>query len=116
MIGEPDTEGREQILKIHTEDSPLAPDVSLRELAEITEGFVGSDLESIAREAAIEALREDEEADVVGMSHFRKAMENVRPTITDDIREYYERMEEDFKGGGPEPAQRGRSGGRIGFQ
>ncbi len=115
MIGEPDTEGREQILKIHTEDSPLAPDVSLRELAEITEGFVGSDLESIGREAAIEALREDEDADEVGMQHFRMAMENVRPTITDEIRDYYEKMQEDFKGGGPEPQGR-RGGGRIGFQ
>ncbi|WP_340100703.1 CDC48 family AAA ATPase [Salinibaculum salinum] len=115
MIGEPDTEGREQVLKIHTEDVPLTADVSLRELAEITEGYVGSDLESIAREAAIEALREDEDADQVEMRHFRKAMENVRPTITDEIRDYYEQMQEDFKGGGPEP-QRSRSGGRIGFQ
>jgi transitional endoplasmic reticulum ATPase len=115
MIGEPDTEGREQILKIHTADSPLAADVSLRELAEVTDGYVGSDLESIAREAAIEALREDEHADTVEMRHFRQALENVRPTITDDIRDYYDRMEEDFKGGGPEPTG-GRHGGRIGFQ
>ena len=47
MIGEPDTEGREQILRIHTEDQPLGADVSLREIAEITDGYVGSDLESI---------------------------------------------------------------------
>jgi transitional endoplasmic reticulum ATPase len=114
MIGEPDTEGREQILKIHTQDTPLAPDVSLRELAERTEGYVGSDLESITREAAIEALREDDGAEDVDMRHFRTAMENVRPTLSDDIREYYEQMEEEFRGGGPEP-QRGRSG-RIGFQ
>jgi transitional endoplasmic reticulum ATPase len=115
MIGEPDTEGREQILKIHTEDSPLAPDVSLRELAEVTEGYVGSDLESIGREAAIEALRENDDADEVEMRHFRKAMENVRPTITEEIRDYYEKMQEDFKGGGAEPQGR-RGGGRIGFQ
>jgi len=55
MVGEPGSEGREQILKIHTQDTPLAPDVSLRELAELTDGYVGSDLESISREAAIEA-------------------------------------------------------------
>jgi len=42
MIGEPNTEGREQILKIHTDDTPLSPDVSLRELAEMTGGYVGS--------------------------------------------------------------------------
>jgi transitional endoplasmic reticulum ATPase len=115
MIGQPDEEGREQILKIHTDDTPLSPDVSLRELAEITDGYVGSDLESIAREAAIEALREDDEATEVGMSHFRQAMDNVRPTITDDLLDYYEQMEEEFKGGASSPEQ-GRRGGRIGFQ
>jgi transitional endoplasmic reticulum ATPase len=114
MVGEPDVEGREQILKIHTGDTPLSPDVSLRELAEMTGGFVGSDLESIGREAAIEALREDDDAEMVEMKHFRQAMENVRPTITDDIRDYYEQMQDEFKGGG-EPQQT-RSGGRIGFQ
>ncbi|RKD94670.1 CDC48 family AAA ATPase [Halopiger aswanensis] len=116
MIGEPDVEGRERILEIHTQDTPLAADVSLREIAEITDGYVGSDLESIAREAAIEALREDEEADVVEMRHFRQAMENVRPTITEDILDYYERIEDEFQGGsgGPEPT--GRRGSRIGFQ
>jgi transitional endoplasmic reticulum ATPase len=114
MIGEPGVEGREQILKIHTEDVPLAPDVSLRELAEVTDGYVGSDLESIAREAAIEALREDHEAEDVEMSHFRKAMDNIRPTVTEDIRDYFEQMEDEFKGGGPEPQE--RRGGRIGFQ
>ena len=114
MIGEPDTEGREQILKIHTEETPLAPDVSLRELAEITEGYVGSDLESIAREAAIQSLRQDEDAEIVEMRHFREAMDGIRPTITDDIRDYYERMEEEFRGSGPEPDR--TRGGRIGFQ
>ena len=114
MIGEPSTEGREEIMRIHTDGSPLAPDVSLRELAEVTDGYVGSDLESIAREAAIQALREDTEAEEVGMCHFRGAMEQVRPTITEDILDYYERMEDEFKGGG-DPAQR-RQGSRIGFQ
>ncbi|SFC59170.1 transitional endoplasmic reticulum ATPase [Halobiforma haloterrestris] len=116
MIGEPDVDGRERILEIHTEDTPLAADVTLREIAEITDGYVGSDLESIAREAAIEALREDEEADVVEMRHFRQAMENVRPTITDDILDYYERIEEEFQGGSGGPDPTGRRSSRIGFQ
>jgi transitional endoplasmic reticulum ATPase len=89
--------------------------VSLREIADITDGYVGSDLESIAREAAIEALREDDEAEDVEMRHFRKAIENVRPTITEDILDYYDRMEEEFKGGTAKP-DRDRTGGRIGFQ
>jgi transitional endoplasmic reticulum ATPase len=115
MIGQPDVDGREQILNIHTQDTPLAADVSLPEVAEITDGYVGSDLESIAREAAIEALREDDDADHVEMRHFRKAIENVRPTITEDILDYYERMEDEFKGGTADPA-RDKAGGRIGFQ
>jgi transitional endoplasmic reticulum ATPase len=114
MIGEPDVEGREQILRIHTEDTPLSPDVSLRELAEITGGYVGSDLESIAREAAIEALREDDDAEAVEMRHFRQALESVRPTITDDISDYYEEIEDQFRGGSPDGRQ--QRGGRIGFQ
>ncbi|APW98843.1 ATPase [Halobiforma lacisalsi AJ5] len=116
MIGQPDVDGRERILEIHTQDTPLAADVTLREIAEITDGYVGSDLESIAREAAIEALREDEEADVVEMRHFRQAMENVRPTITDDILDYYERIEEEFQGGSAGPDPTGRRSSRIGFQ
>ncbi|WP_254863414.1 CDC48 family AAA ATPase [Halovivax gelatinilyticus] len=116
MIGEPDTEGRERILEIHTESMPLAADVSLHEIAEITEGYVGSDLESIAREAAIEALREDSEADLVEMRHFRQALENVRPTITEDILEYYEQIEEEFRGGSTRDPVTGRRGSRIGFQ
>jgi transitional endoplasmic reticulum ATPase len=115
MIGEPEVDGREQILRIHTDDTPLSPDVSLRELAEITDGYVGSDLESIAREAAIQALREDDDAEVVEMRHFRQAIEEVRPTVTEDIRDYYRQMEDEFKGGGPDGAQR-TGGGRIGFQ
>jgi len=113
-IGEPDVDGREQIFRIHTGDTPLAPDVSLRELAELTQGYVGSDIESIAREAAIQALREDHEAEEVDMRHFRAALEDVRPTITDEIRTYFEDMEERFKGGREQIDH--PQGGRIGFQ
>jgi transitional endoplasmic reticulum ATPase len=48
------------------------------------------------------------------MRHFRKAMESVRPTITDDLMDYYEQMEDRFKGGGDQFAE--RRDGRIGFQ
>ena len=115
LIGQPDEEGREQILKIHTRDSPLAPDVSLREIAERTDGYVGSDLETISREAAIEALRDDPDAMEVEMQHFRRAMDSVRPTITEDLMSYYEDMKDQFKGGGGEPLS-GPRDGRIGFQ
>ncbi len=53
----PDKKGRFEILEIHTRGMPLADDVSLEKLAAITHGFVGADLEALAREAAMTALR-----------------------------------------------------------
>lgn len=54
----PDKNGRLEILQIHTRGMPLADDVSLEKLAEVTHGFVGADLEALAREAAMVVLRE----------------------------------------------------------
>ncbi|MFW5929244.1 MAG: CDC48 family AAA ATPase [Halobacteriota archaeon] len=115
LLGSPDEAGREEILEIHTRDMPLGEDVNLHEIAEITEGYVGSDLETIAREAALIALREDDDADEVTMRHFREALDKVRPTITDDIEEYYENVREEFEGGRAK-MQQGRRESYIGFQ
>jgi len=56
-IGVPGKEGRLNILKIHTRNMPLAKNVNLKELAAITHGFVGADLSSLAKEAAMIVLR-----------------------------------------------------------
>ncbi len=56
-IGVPDKQGRLEILKIHTRNMPLAKDVSLRDIAKVTHGFVGADLSSLAKEAAMIVLR-----------------------------------------------------------
>jgi transitional endoplasmic reticulum ATPase len=56
-ISIPDRNGRLEILHIHTRGMPLAEDVDLERLAEITHGFVGADLEALCREAAMVALR-----------------------------------------------------------
>jgi transitional endoplasmic reticulum ATPase len=56
-IGVPDKDGRYEILQIHTRSMPLAEDVNLNELAELTLGFVGADLEALAKEAAMHAIR-----------------------------------------------------------
>ena len=57
-IGVPDTDGRYEILLIHTRGMPLYGDVNLRFIAEKTHGFVGADVESLAKEAAMLAIRE----------------------------------------------------------
>ena len=56
-IGVPDRNGRLEILQIHTRGMPLAKDVNLERLADISHGFVGADLQSLSKEAAIGALR-----------------------------------------------------------
>jgi transitional endoplasmic reticulum ATPase len=56
-IGIPDTNGRSEILEIHTRGMPLTEDVNLESVAKITHGFVGADLEAVCREAAMRSLR-----------------------------------------------------------
>jgi len=56
-IGVPDRDGRKEILQIHTRGMPLAKDVNLDHYADITHGFVGADLEALAKESAMSALR-----------------------------------------------------------
>src|SRR5215204_6135338 len=56
-IGVPDRKGRLEILQIHTRGMPLAKDVNLEKLADISHGFVGADLQSLSKEAGIGALR-----------------------------------------------------------
>jgi len=56
-IGVPDRNGRKEILQIHTRRMPIAEDVDLDEIADITHGFTGADLAALCREAAMNALR-----------------------------------------------------------
>ncbi len=96
----PDRNGRLEILQIHTRGMPLAEDVSVEKLAEITHGFVGADLEALAREAAMSALRkilpkiDFELADIpyetlmkleVTMDNFLEAMREVEPSAIREV-------------------------------
>ncbi|MBU2540716.1 MAG: CDC48 family AAA ATPase [Candidatus Omnitrophica bacterium] len=96
----PDKNGRLEILEIYTRGMPLAEDVSLEKLAEITHGFVGADLEALAREAAMSALRkilpkiDFEMAEIpyetlmkleVTMDNFRDAMKEVEPSAIREV-------------------------------
>ena len=96
----PDKKGRLEILEIHTRGMPLAIDVSLEKLAEITHGFVGADLEALAREAAMTTLRkilpniDYELAEIpyellmkleVSMDNFYDAMKEVEPSAIREV-------------------------------
>ncbi len=99
MIGAPDKFGRLEILKIHTKEIPNTDDVNLEELAELTEGYVGSDLAALCREAVMLSLRENPDASSVEMNHYREALKKVRPSVEESMVSYYERIHERFKGG-----------------
>jgi transitional endoplasmic reticulum ATPase len=96
LVPAPDEEARLEIFKIHTRGMPLAKDVDLAKLAAETEGYAGSDIAALCREAAMLVLRKDIKGKEVRMEHFRKAMEKVKPSITEDIKKSYEAFGERY--------------------
>ncbi|ODR81440.1 AAA family ATPase [Haladaptatus sp. W1] len=99
-IGVPDREGRLEILQVHTRGMPLADGVDLEAYADNTHGFVGADLESLAREAAMNALRrvrpeldldsEEIPADVleslkVTEADFKEALKGIEPSALREV-------------------------------
>ncbi|WP_276271922.1 CDC48 family AAA ATPase [Haloarcula litorea] len=104
----PDEDARRAIFDVHTRDKPLADDVDLDSLARRTEGYVGADIEAVAREASMAATREfinsvdpEEIGDSVSnvrvtMDHFETALDEVGPSVTEKTRERYDEIEERF--------------------
>ncbi len=99
-IGVPDQKGRLEILQVHTRGMPLADDVDLQKLASSSHGFVGADLEALAKEAAMRALRRilpsiDLEKKsipgeilnkiIVKMSDFQDALTEVEPSAMREV-------------------------------
>ena len=70
-VGRPDIKGREEILKVHARNKPLAPDVDLGTIAKSTSGFTGADLENLLNEAALLAARRKKKA--ITMSEIEEA-------------------------------------------
>ena len=75
VVQRPDRKGREAVLKVHTQRKPLAVDVDLEVLAKRTPGFSGADLENLANEAALLAVRKEKKA--IGMDEFEEAITRV---------------------------------------
>lgn len=85
----PDKEDRLSILKIHTRRTALDPDVDLERIAEMTEYYSGADLHALVREAAMNAIRRDPNAEYVTMDDFLMALRKVKPSLDDGIIEWY---------------------------
>jgi transitional endoplasmic reticulum ATPase len=99
-IGVPNKDGRLQVLQIHSRGMPLADDVDLKHLANVTHGFVGADLEALTKEAALHALRRilpeiDFEADsvpveilnkiIVDMADFQESLREIEPSAMREV-------------------------------
>ena len=93
----PDRKARLEILKIHTRRVPLASDVDLEKLADMTNGFTGADLEALVREAVMLALREKLEAREVSMKYFLEALKIVKPSLSEDVMEKYQSIEKTLR-------------------
>ena len=92
----PDKATRKKIFEIHTKGMPVKG-IDINLLAEKTKGYVGADIESVCREAAMIALREDMNSKEVRMEHFEKALNDVLPSVTKDIEKSYEDLKGQFK-------------------
>ena len=75
ILDRPDITAREAILRVHTRGKPVAPTVSIADLAKLTPGFVGADLENLVNEAAILAARRN--LSLIGPAEFQDAMERI---------------------------------------
>ncbi|MFL6732160.1 MAG: CDC48 family AAA ATPase [Sphingomicrobium sp.] len=108
-VGVPDTAGRRRILAIHTEGMPLADDVDLEKIAQRTERFTGADLEDLVRRAGLTALRRGLDTARVTMADFEVAISETRASVTADMLEEYDRIQETLKSEATRPM------GGIGF-
>ena len=97
LVPPPDEAGIEAILKIFTEKMPLANDVTIKKLNERLKGFSGADIETLCREAAMIALRENMRARKVTLEHFRKAREITNPSVSAEMIKWYTQFGEKLK-------------------
>jgi transitional endoplasmic reticulum ATPase len=93
FVKSPDYEARLKILKVHSKDMPLAPDVSLENIARNCEGYSGADLENVCREAGMQAIREKlNDLERIEKKHFEFALNKIKSSLTQSIIERYENI------------------------
>ncbi|CAJ36077.1 CDC48 family AAA ATPase [Methanocella arvoryzae] len=108
-IPPPEEESRLQIYRIHTRGKPLDRDVDLEKIARDSKDYVGADIEAVCREAAMLAIREHithgmtpeqakkEAGNIkIKMKHFEAALQKVRPTLSRDMHQRYEKLTAEF--------------------
>lgn len=94
LVDVPDEMSRKKIFEVHTKDTPLAQDVDINELVHLTDGFVGADIESLVREAAMNTLRRIPDADKVYKKDFNEALKNIKPSVSRETAKTYKKIED----------------------
>ena len=94
LVDVPDEKSREKIFEVHTKKMPLDASVKMKELIKKTEGFVGADIENLARESALIALRKNMQAKTVTMNDFEEALAKTKPSVSEETAKRYKKIEE----------------------
>ena len=88
-VPEPEQDSRLSIFKIYTRHMPLAKDVDLNQLSNLTKKYSGADIEAVCREAGLNALRRDINANEVVADDFKKAIEKIVPSVLPNMEAWY---------------------------
>ena len=102
FIQSPDEKSRLDIIKILTDNMPLANDINLNEIAVSTQNYTGAALSSLCREAAVNAMQRNSER--IGSNDFAIALKKVRPSITKEISTWYNEIKSEVSNIIPKPA------------
>ncbi|MFP3219989.1 MAG: CDC48 family AAA ATPase [Candidatus Marsarchaeota archaeon] len=94
----PDAKSRLEVIKIHVKRVPLAEDVDLEKLANLTEGYTGADIYALVRQSAIIRLRKEGKPGKVTMEDFMQALNEVKPSLTKEQQQVYERENRRLQG------------------
>lgn len=100
----PDKESRKEIVEILLKKMPVNPDIDIAEIVASTQNYTGSDLVSLCREAAVCAMRSNQ--DKITKADFDKSLRRSRPSITKDVMQWYTRMGEELSSAMPKKTSR----------
>ena len=92
FIQPPDERGRFDIIKILTDSMPLASDVNLKEIAVATQNYSGADLAALCREAAVNAMQNNEGK--ISSGDFAAGLKQIKPSITNEVEAWYEKIKD----------------------
>lgn len=91
-IPPPDRDARLLILDVHTRNMPLSKDIDLKNIAALTDGYVGADIENLCREAGMMAYRQDGDAAIVDNEAFSRAMKVIKPSVDAEVVNFYDNI------------------------